>query len=73
VVISAVYMLRAYRLAFMGPTPDRWKDVVDLQASLRVPVALLVAAMLWFGFFPQTFVRIVSPAFRSYFSTSVSQ
>jgi NADH-quinone oxidoreductase subunit M len=73
VVISAVYMLRAYRRAFMGPTPDRWKDVVDLQASLRVPVALLVAAMLWFGFFPQTFVRIVSPAFRSYFSTSVSR
>jgi NADH-quinone oxidoreductase subunit M len=73
VVISAVYMLRAYRLAFMGPTPDRWKDVVDLQASLRVPVALLIAAMLGFGFFPQTFVRIVSPAFRSYFSTSVSR
>jgi NADH-quinone oxidoreductase subunit M len=70
IVISAVYMLRAYRSAFMGPIPDRWKDVVDLRGSLRVPVTLLVAAMLWFGFFPQSFVRLVSPAFRTYFTAS---
>jgi NADH:ubiquinone oxidoreductase subunit 4 (subunit M) len=63
-------MLRAYRSAFMGPIPDRWKDVVDLRGSLRVPVTLLVAAMLWFGFFPQSFVRLVSPTFRTYFSAS---
>jgi hypothetical protein len=31
-------------------------------------VTLLVAAMLWLGFFPQSFVRLVSPAFRIYFS-----
>lgn len=70
VVISAVYMLRAYRRAFMGPTPERWKDVVDLRTGLRVPVTLLVAAMLWFGFFPQSFVRIISPTFRTYLGAS---
>jgi NADH-quinone oxidoreductase subunit M len=73
VVISAVYMLRAYRSAFMGAIPDRWKEVVDLGGSLRVPVTLLVAAMLWFGFFPQSFVRIVSPTFRPYFSAAQSR
>lgn len=67
VVISAVYMLRAYRCAFMGTMAGRWKDIADLRGSLRVPVALLVAAMLWVGFYPQSFVRVVSPAFRSYF------
>src|SRR5207237_2671613 len=30
VVISAVYMLRAYRSAFMGSMPDRWRDITDL-------------------------------------------
>ena len=70
VVISAVYMLRAYRTTFMGPIPERWKDILDLRTTLRVPVTLLVAALLWFGFFPQSFVRIVSPAFRTYFSTN---
>jgi NADH-quinone oxidoreductase subunit M len=73
VVISAVYMLRAYRKAFMGTLPERfrdWSNLVDLRRSLRVPVTLLVGALLWFGFFPQSFVRIVAPAFRTYFSTN---
>jgi NADH-quinone oxidoreductase subunit M len=68
VVISAVYMLRAYRKAFMGTLGERWSNLADLRRSLRVPVTLLVGALLWFGFFPQTFVRIVAPAFRTYFS-----
>src|SRR5437764_14730628 len=68
VVISAVYMLRAYRKAFMGALAARWKDLVDLRSGLRVPVALLVGAALCYGFFPQSFVRIIAPAFRPYLS-----
>src|SRR5438067_9262718 len=68
VVISAVYMLRAYRKAFMGTLAARWKDLVDLRPGLRVPVTLLVGAALCYGFFPQSFVRIIAPAFRPYLS-----
>jgi NADH-quinone oxidoreductase subunit M len=68
VVISAVYMLRAYRKVFMGAMPANWSGVTDLRRSLHVPIGLLIAATLWFGFFPQSFVRIVSPTFRSYFA-----
>jgi len=68
VVISAVYMLRAYRKAFMGALAARWKDLVDLRSGLRVPVTLLVGAALCYGFFPQSFVRIIAPAFRPYLS-----
>jgi NADH-quinone oxidoreductase subunit M len=71
VVISAVYMLRAYRKIFMGPMSDRWNYVGDLQADLRLPVAILAGALLWFGFFPQTFVRIVTPAFKTYLSADI--
>ena len=73
VVISAVYMLRAYRKVFMGTLPERfrgWNNLVDLRLSLHVPVTLLAGALLWFGFFPQSFVRIVAPAFRTYFSAN---
>jgi NADH-quinone oxidoreductase subunit M len=66
VVISAVYMLRAYRWTFMGRIAERCKDLVDLRGSLRIPIALLIAAMLWVGVYPQSFVRILSPAFRAY-------
>ena len=59
VVISTVYMLRAYRKTFMGTMSDQWKQLVDLRPGLRVPVTLLVAALLCFGFFPQAFVRML--------------
>jgi NADH-quinone oxidoreductase subunit M len=68
VVISAVYMLRAYRAVFMGRIGDSLEGVSDLGRSLRVPVGLLVAMTMWFGFFPQTFVRMVTPTFKSYFA-----
>ena len=70
VVISTVYMLRAYRKTFMGTLAARWTDLVDLRPILRAPVALLVGALLCYGFFPQSFVRIITPAFRPYLSSN---
>lgn len=69
VVISAVYMLRAYRTVFMGAVRESLSGVTDLRRSLRVPIGLLVAMTIWFGFFPQSFVRLVTPTFKSYFTT----
>src|SRR5881296_3860064 len=63
VVISAVYMLRAYRKTFMGTLPERFRGWKELRPTLRVPVTLLVGALLCYGFFPQSFVRMTTPAF----------
>ena len=68
VVISAVYMLRAYRATFMGSMPEQWATLSDLRARLRLPIGMLIAALLWIGFFPQTFVRVLTPTVRTYFS-----
>jgi NADH-quinone oxidoreductase subunit M len=65
VVISTVYMLRAYRHTFAGTLREQWQKLPDLHPALRVPVTLLVAALLCYGFFPQTLVRIVSPMLGS--------
>jgi NADH-quinone oxidoreductase subunit M len=70
VVISTVYMLRAYRSTFMGTMNERWGKLVDLDTALRIPVALLIAGLIWFGFFPQTLVQMVTPAFRTYFTAT---
>ena len=73
VVISTVYMLRAYRKTFMGTLGERLrdrKDLPDLRTALRVPVTLLVGALLYYGFFPQSFVRMVAPAFRTYLTAN---
>ncbi len=70
VVLSTVYMLRAYRGTFMGSIREQWQKLPDLSPALRVPVTLLVAALLCFGFFPQFFVRMVSPTFGTFVSTN---
>jgi NADH-quinone oxidoreductase subunit M len=68
VVISAVYMLRAYRAVFMGSMGESLSAVTDLRRGLRIPIGLLVAITIWIGFFPQTFVRLVTPTFKTYFA-----
>jgi len=65
VVLSTVYMLRAYRKTFMGTVREQWQKLPDLSPGLRVPVMLLVAALLCCGFVPQILVRTVAPTFGS--------
>jgi NADH-quinone oxidoreductase subunit M len=72
VVISTVYMLRAYRNTFMGTTREQWDRLPDLRPTLRVPITLLIAALLCCGFFPQSLVSLVTPMFRRYLSTEKS-
>jgi NADH:ubiquinone oxidoreductase subunit 4 (subunit M) len=54
----------------MGSLGESLGGVTDLSRSLRIPIALLVAITIWFGFFPQTFVRMVTPTFKSYFAAA---
>jgi NADH-quinone oxidoreductase subunit M len=70
VVISTVYMLRAYRATFMGTMPERWAKVVDLGRGLRIPVAILIAGLISVGFFPQTVVNIITPVIRTYLAAN---
>jgi NADH-quinone oxidoreductase subunit M len=68
VVISAVYMLRAYRRIFMGPPVERAAGASDFGVGLRLPAILLIAATLWIGLAPQTMVRLIEPTLRPLFS-----
>src|SRR5213083_2023537 len=70
VVISTVYMLRAYRKTFMGTLNEQWKEVGDLRPALRVPVVLVVGGLLCYGFFPQSLVQTVTPVLRTYLTAN---
>jgi NADH-quinone oxidoreductase subunit M len=63
VVISAVYMLRAYRAVFMGDMDKRWSGFQDVVPRLRWPVALLLLTLMIAGFFPQFFLQFLTPLF----------
>ena len=64
VVISAVYMLRAYRAIFMGERQARWQTVKDMPLSLGWAVILLIAALLVVGMAPRTVLDAVEPGIR---------
>lgn len=65
VVISAVYMLRAYRATFLGETNKRWSSLTDLCGCLRPPIVLLLAVLLLAGFRPQLFLNLITPTVKT--------
>ncbi len=61
-VVGAVYMLRAVRNVLHGPLPEKWMTVREHPWPLRrLPYLVLLAALLWFGFFPGALVNKIKP------------
>ncbi|MBK1827434.1 complex I subunit 4 family protein [Haloferula rosea] len=59
VVISAVYMLRAYRSIFQGPAVDCTRKAADLTLSDRIPAVLLAVTLLAVGIFPNLLLSLL--------------
>ena len=59
VVISAVYMLRAYRRIFQGPTVRATETAADLTFADRIPVLLLAVALLAVGLYPNLLLSLL--------------
>ena len=59
VVISAVYMLRAYRNLFQGPAVKATSGLSDLTLAERVPAVLLVATLLAVGLYPNLLLHLL--------------
>jgi NADH-quinone oxidoreductase subunit M len=70
-VIGAVYMLRALRNVMHGPLPPKWGTVNDA-ASLwqKTPFALLLTALLVFGFYPGLLTRQIEPSVKEMVRTA---
>jgi NADH-quinone oxidoreductase subunit M len=52
VVISAVYMLRAFRKIFQGPAVKSTTNVADLTWCDHIPAVLLILSLLAVGCYP---------------------
>lgn len=59
VVISAVYMLRAYRNIFQGPSVRSTESAADLTLTDRIPVVLLVVALFVAGLCPNLLLGLL--------------
>ena len=59
VVISAVYMLRAYRAIFQGPAVKSTESAADLTLADRIPVVLLVVVLFAVGLYPNLLLNLL--------------
>lgn len=59
VVISAVYMLRAYRNIFQGPAVKSTASAADLTLADRIPATLLVLALFAVGLYPNLLLNLL--------------
>jgi NADH-quinone oxidoreductase subunit M len=58
-VITGVYLLRAVKDIWFGEISPRWANLVDARKPVeRLPFVILVGALVFFGFFPQTILRV---------------
>ena len=60
VVVSAIYMLRAYRSIFWGPIATRWETLSDISSTARYSVILLLIPLMIAGFYPPFILKMVS-------------
>ena len=59
VVISAIYLLRAYRNIFWGPIAARWESLTDIAPTARYSVILLLIPLMIARFYPQFILKMV--------------
>ncbi|MDA7673475.1 NADH-quinone oxidoreductase subunit M [Verrucomicrobiales bacterium] len=64
VVISAVYMLRAFRKIFKGPLTTT-ETPKDMSWNERVPALLLIVSLMLVGFYPEILLKYLRPALES--------
>jgi NADH-quinone oxidoreductase subunit M len=67
VVISAVYMLRAFRKIFKGPLTDKdaKASIADLTWAERAPALLLIVALMAVGFVPGLLLKYLTPTLEA--------
>ncbi len=59
VVISAVYMLRAYRKTFQGPSVAATANANDLTLADRIPATLLIITLFAVGLYPNLLLNLL--------------
>lgn len=62
ILFSTIYIFRALQRTLFGPLPQKFQHLSDAPALLAFPRALLVAILVFFGFFPQILVNLIQTA-----------
>jgi NADH-quinone oxidoreductase subunit M len=60
-VLTAIYVLRVFNLAFFGPPNPRWEGLrsQDMRGLHLLARAILVGVLVFFGFFPRVMLSLI--------------
>jgi len=61
-VVSALFILRVIQSTCFGPRKERFAHLPDVSVGLGIPRILLVAVIVFFGFFPFVMFDIIQTA-----------
>ncbi|MGI4744195.1 MAG: complex I subunit 4 family protein [Janthinobacterium lividum] len=65
IIFSAVYLLRMYQRAMLGPDSAYSETITDLTGAELTMFVPLIALVFWLGLFPGTFLHLSEPAISS--------
>jgi NADH-quinone oxidoreductase subunit M len=65
IIFSAVYLLRMYQRAMLGPDSAYSDTITDLSGKELLMFAPLIALVFWLGLFPGTFLHLSEPTISS--------
>ena len=57
--VTFVYIMKLFHGAFLGPLPERLKEVRDVPAEMRVPLGALAILCVLFGVYPQLPMKLL--------------
>jgi NADH-quinone oxidoreductase subunit M len=66
-VLTALYILRVFHLAFFGPVNEKWNFLkeLDMKGWQLLPRVILVAVLLFFGFMPRAMLDLLETATKT--------
>jgi NADH-quinone oxidoreductase subunit M len=65
IIFSAVYLLRMYQRAMLGPDSAYSETITDLSGAELAMFAPLIVLVFWLGLFPGTFLHLAEPVTQS--------
>jgi NADH-quinone oxidoreductase subunit M len=65
IIFSAVYLLRMYQRAMLGPDSAYSETITDLTGAELAMFAPLIVLVFWLGLFPGTFLHLSEPTISS--------
>ena len=65
IVLTAAYMLWVLQRVFLGPLPEKWKDLTDMNGKETFMLATLGVIVIFFGIYPAPILNLMNSSLNT--------